>query len=466
MCGDDNNMAALETVFEWLRPLVNTKPWDYCVIWKLGDDPSRFIEWGACCCGGGNRVDQGVKIKDENDLEACLGGECRDKAIKHMISTKACKKLALLPYVIPLYSGIHGDVVISKQPRWSFDDEQNETQVLIPVACGLIELFSSKHVPKDEKFVDYISAGSEIYPKQENMSLQKTNDDYNLKEQLPDPPRSKDYLENWPPSFHYLNSYLPKIPQPKNYSSFEGSSTCSSLSNDHQLLKIGPGHVFCSISPEESSKEYVDLPSSNLRLLKRKKYTTDCEFMLGKENVSAKIKQKGEKGIYKSKNLVTERNRRKRIKDGMFALRSIVPKISKMDRASTLADATEYIKELHGMIDTCYEELREMEENDLKKVDTKPDQTKLIKKVEKTPIEVHVEVSQLSEKGFLLKIICKKTRDGFSRLVEALDSLGLRVIDVNVTTLNCSVLNVLRVEANRTEVDANALKHSLVHMVR
>ncbi|GFP91173.1 transcription factor bhlh90 [Phtheirospermum japonicum] len=461
-------------LLEWLRPLVNTEPWDYCVIWKLGDDPSRFIEWGACCCGGGNRGEDIIRIKGENDLESCLGGECRDKVIKHMIRTKACKKLALLPSVIPLYSGIHGDVVISKQPKWTVhtdpsvsvsDDEPNGTQVLIPVASGLIELFSTEHVPKDQKIIDYISARFEISPKQENMNLQKPNADFNLKEQLPDPPRSKDYLENCLPSLHYLNNYLPKIPQPKNYSSFEGSSTCSSLSNEHQLLKIGPDHVFCSISPEKSSKEYIDSPSSNLRLLKRKKYTTDYEFTLGKESVSARIRQKGEKGIYKSKNLVTERNRRKRIKDGMFALRSIVPKISKMDRASTLGDAAEYIKELQETIDNYHDELREMEENDRKKVNAKPDQTKLTKKVEKPPIEVQVEVSQLGEKDFLLKVICKKTRDGFSKFVEALDSLGLRVTDANVTTLNGSVLNVLRVEANRTEVEANDLKHSLVQMV-
>lgn len=34
-------MGALERVMELLRPLVKNKEWDYCVIWKLGDDPSR-----------------------------------------------------------------------------------------------------------------------------------------------------------------------------------------------------------------------------------------------------------------------------------------------------------------------------------------------------------------------------------------------------------------------------------------
>ncbi|KAK6163981.1 hypothetical protein DH2020_000845 [Rehmannia glutinosa] len=330
-------MAALETVVEWLRPLVNNKkqPWDYCLIWKLGDDPSRFIEWGACCCSGGNRPED-IKIKDENGLEKHLIDECKDEVFKHLVRSKGCKKLAQLPSAIPLYSGIHGDVVISKQPRWTvqsnpsaLDDEPNGTQVLIPVASGLIELFSTEH--------------------------------------------------------------------------------------------------------------------------------------------------KAEKGVFKSKNLMTERNRRKRIKDGMFALRALVPKISKMDRASTLGDAAEYIKELQETIDNYHDELRAMEkEEECNKVNAKPNLTKLNRDcsdkkggaIEKTqPVEVQVEVSQLGTKGFLLKLICQQKRGGFSRLMEAIDSLGLKVTDANVTTLNGSVLNVLKVEANRTEVELNNLKRSLIQLV-
>lgn len=29
-------------VVEWLRPLVETKAWDYVVVWKYGDDPTRY----------------------------------------------------------------------------------------------------------------------------------------------------------------------------------------------------------------------------------------------------------------------------------------------------------------------------------------------------------------------------------------------------------------------------------------
>lgn len=138
--------------------MITIMPWDYCVIWTLGDDPSRFIQWGACCCSGGNEVGKHIlRIKTENS-HLCVVDECKDQLIKNPVRTHACKSLAKLPDAIPLYSGIHGDVLMSKKPSWlNSDDEPNGTHVLIPTAVGLIELFSSKQLPEDQKLMDFIS---------------------------------------------------------------------------------------------------------------------------------------------------------------------------------------------------------------------------------------------------------------------------------------------------------------------
>lgn len=58
-----------------------------------------------------------------------------------------------------------------------------------------------------------------------------------------------------------------------------------------------------------------------------------------------------------SKNLMAERRRRKRLNDRLSMLRSIVPKISKMDRTAIVGDTIDYIKELMDKIRDLQQEM-------------------------------------------------------------------------------------------------------------
>ncbi|CAI9763583.1 unnamed protein product [Fraxinus pennsylvanica] len=128
-----------------------------------------------------------------------------------------------------------------------------------------------------------------------------------------------------------------------------------------------------------------------------------------------------------SKNLMAERRRRKRLNDRLSMLRSIVPKISKMDRTSILGDTIDYMKELLDKINKLKEDGKDENQNqtaDLEDLKPKEIQVRNHPKfeVEKTDQETRIEICCAANPGLLLSTIRK------------LESMGL---DIQQCVISC-----------------------------
>ncbi|XP_038692261.1 transcription factor bHLH90 isoform X2 [Tripterygium wilfordii] len=460
-------MRGLERAVEWLRPFVDPSAWDYIVVWKLGDDPSRFIEWVGCCCGG-----VCVNVKEEKkEEEQHLVPLCRDAYIQHPIRTRACEALAHFPSFMSLYSGIHGEVVISAQTRWLNFADASDTQ--------------PANIPEDHKTIELITTQCDGFLEKEAAGLQ-SDTGLSFRHQL-DLLR-EEALKNFTPL--HLFSFIPNIqfPTPSNQSSIplslEGSWSSSNASYKHPSLDLDSDY-FSSDQPlkQSTGKSYGTRKrkyGGNL-LKQQSKLIPNVSDKVAKDK--AQLTKRPERDDYQSKNLVTERKRRRRIQEGLFTLRSLVPNISKMDKTAILGDAIEYIKELQKEVKKLEEELRETEDEEYCQKDSShlktleldgvPEVTRCLPPTEHSQrssgiseqkkMEVRVEVNQIGRRDFLIKLLWEHKRGGFRKLMETIYSLGLQVVDINITTFNGNVLNILRVEACKG-IQSKKLQDTLIKL--
>ncbi|KAE9601635.1 putative transcription factor bHLH family [Lupinus albus] len=169
-----------------------------------------------------------------------------------------------------------------------------------------------------------------------------------------------------------------------------------------------------------------------------------------------------------SKNIASERNRRKKLNDRLFALRAVVPNISKMDKISILKDATEYIQQLHEQEKSMKGEIMELESRKLKNpssdfeqempfmVKSKKMKTEnILDYVTSTsPIElIELNVAYMGDKTFMVSLTCIKRTDTIVKLCQVFESLRLKIITANITSFSTTILKTAFIQGDEEEKD-------------
>ncbi|GJU54857.1 transcription factor FER-like iron deficiency-induced transcription factor-like protein [Tanacetum coccineum] len=158
----------------------------------------------------------------------------------------------------------------------------------------------------------------------------------------------------------------------------------------------------------------------------------------------------------RTRTLISERKRRSGMKEKLYALRALVPDITKMDKASIVGDAARYIHDLQTQARNLRSEIATIEATKNQKMSSQKsikthhisNSLPILKKILKMDINI------VEETGYYVKLVCNKGRGVAVALHKALESItSFQVQSSNLATVGDNF--VLTFTLNACEFDIN-----------
>lgn len=238
---------------------------------------------------------------------------------------------------------------------------------------------------------------------------------------------------------------------------------------------------------QQQEQDHLSLQKSDMifSYLESEHSDSDCQFFLEAAVLETKRapKKRGRKpnlGRDAPLNHVeAERQRREKLNHRFYALRSVVPNVSRMDKASLLSDAVSYIKELKSKVEELEQQQQQVansnsnphnnSNNNKKKVKTEissDNQSSLTTatgddQAASSSMEVEVEVKIVGDDG-MIRVQSDKANYPAARLMNAIRELELPLHHASMSCVNDLMLQDLVVRVPQGLRCETALKNALL----